>query len=378
VDPRLPLRARLLAVQARAEAARGHRRPAASLAEQALDLARRAQDRRALFDALLAKRVSLHVPQEAARALETASELMAIAEDLDRKPLLFAACEARIPALLALGKLQAADEDIGALAEIAALLRAPGYEYTAARFQLGRALGDGRIQGLGPLLERVRSLGWAAGDPSADWKHRAVKLWILYAEGRLATARARMEAAEDRGHVQGVAAHTAHADFWRSLGEARRCAGHFEQAAAQGFETLEIDGDWLWTLCTCAQVCAYLSDKRRARQLYELMAPHAPYNVVSSLHVYRGSAHYPLARLALVLGDRSLAWSHFESAIAFNRRIGARAALLFAEAHYGRALLGGTPDERTRGAALVEAVSREAESLGIARLRRAPDPRAEI
>jgi hypothetical protein len=244
--------------------------------------------------------------------------------------------------------------------------------------QLGRALSDGQIQRARSLLQRVRELGWSAGDLSVSWKHRIIKLWLLYAEGRSASARAGVEALVNRGHGRGFGFQVFHADYWRGIGETRRCAAHFEQAAAGGFQDLEIDDDWLWNLCIGAHVSAYLGDKRRARQLYDLIAPHAELNVTSSLSVYRGSAHYPLGALALTLGDAAQAWSHFESAIEFNRRIGARAGLLFAQADYGRGLLRGTPDERARGQSLLAKVTQEAGELGVVRLRRSADLRTEI
>jgi DNA-binding winged helix-turn-helix (wHTH) protein len=374
----LSLRARVIAARARVEATSGRLGSAASLGEQALELARRSQDPRALFDALLARRAAQHVPQDAASALNTSSELVRTAKRLRAQPLLFNAYALRIPALVALGAMSEAGADLAELSAIAKRLRAPEHGYTAACFELGRALSEGQLALARSWLPRVRALGFAAGDLDVTWKNRMIKLWLLYAEGCSARARTSVEALVDRTHVRAPGFHVFHAEYWRGIGDARRCAAHFEQAAAENFDDFERDDDWLWDLALCAHVCAFLGDRRRAQQLYERIAPFAKLNVTCSLYVYRGSAHFPLAMLAGALGESALACGHFEAAIEFNRRIEARSALLFAEAQYGRALLRGGADERARGSALLEQVTREAGERGVLRLRRAAELHAEM
>jgi hypothetical protein len=79
-----------------------------------------------------------------------------------------------------------------------------------------------------------------------------------------------------------------------------------------------------------------------------------------------------LAQLRLVLGEPEAAWQHFESAIAFNRRIGATAPLLQAQHAYGRSLERGSETQRARGRDLREAAAKAAEQRGLSLERSSP------
>jgi tetratricopeptide (TPR) repeat protein len=370
-DTHPPLQARLLAVCARAEATLGRRGPAVALSERAVDLAQDCSDARALLDALMAKRLSLHVPQDAARARDVSSEIVARAGEMGARPLIFAAYEARIAALLTLGEIAAADRDIAAASKIAARLRAPAYDYAAVRLRLGRALGGGDLAEARPLLDEMLRAGQEAEDPDAASAHRITEMWLLRAEGHAELARGTIEALCERGAQLNPAAHAFAASYWASLGEREHCAEHFEQAAAQDFEDVAIDDDWPWNIATCAEVCAQLQDVRRASRLHSMLAGYASINVTSSLGGYRGSAEHWLGSLALVLGDPLAAWAHFERALDFNRRIGATTALLLTQHKYGSALERGTPEQRARGRALLEAARKTAEQRKIGALRHA-------
>jgi hypothetical protein len=267
--------------------------------------------------------------------------------------LLFAAYEVRILPLLSIGEIAQADLDIAAASEIAMRLRTPTHEYAALRFQLGRALADGQLESARALLERVRVLGSEAGDPGVEKAHQIVQVWLLSLEGRSAIARASVESLAERGQLRDAAGHAFAASFWSEIGDRRLATQHFEQAAARDFEDLPVDDDWLWNLCTCADACARLLDDRRAKLLYERIAPYAQVNVTNRLYLYRGAAAQVLGRLALVMGDVRAAWAGFETALECNRRIGG-VALVSTQHEYGRALLRGTPQEQARGRALLE------------------------
>jgi tetratricopeptide (TPR) repeat protein len=370
-DTHPPLQARLLAVCARAEAALGRRGPAVALSERAVDLAQGCSEARALLDALMAKRLSLHVPQDAARARDVSSEIVKRAGEMGARPLIFAAYETRIAALLTLGEIAAADRDIAAASEIAARLRAPAYDYAAARLRFGRALGGGELERARPLLGEMLRAGQEAEDPDVASAQRIAEFWLLHAEGRAELGRGTVEALCTQGGTLNPAAHAFAASYWASLGERAHCAEHFEQAAAQDFEDLPIDDDWPWNIATCAEVCAQLQDTRRAGRLHSLLSGYASINVTSSLCGYRGSAEHWLGALALVLGDPRAAWGHFERAIEFNRRIGATTALVLTQHRYGTALQHGTPEERDHGRALLESARKTAEGRRIGVLRHA-------
>ena len=73
--------------------------------------------------------------------------------------------------------------------------------------------------------------------------------------------------------------------------------------AAQDFEDIPQDGDWLIAMTLLAECCAELRDETRATQLYELLMPYRDGNVVIGLAaVCMGSAARYLGRLGAAMG----------------------------------------------------------------------------
>src|SRR5262249_18600488 len=149
--------------------------------------------------------------------------------------------------------------------------------------------------------KHVIELGQEAGDPDTE-RYKITQNWIACAGARVAKVRAAIESFADAGLIEGAEAHLLTAHFFADAGRRQRCAHHFEQAAREDFTNLAMDDDWLWMLCTAADVCARLGDARRARSLYDRILPYAHLNVTSSLFMYMGSAALTLGRLAFVLG----------------------------------------------------------------------------
>jgi nucleoside-triphosphatase THEP1 len=81
-----PVRSRLLAMKALVAVGESRWGSAVLSAEQAGQLAQSCRDVRARFDALLAKRAFIRLPQDASRGLEVATELVALARESAEKP----------------------------------------------------------------------------------------------------------------------------------------------------------------------------------------------------------------------------------------------------------------------------------------------------
>jgi tetratricopeptide (TPR) repeat protein len=133
----------------------------------------------------------------------------------------------------------------------------------------------------------------------------------------------------------------------------------FEQLAADDFEDIPEDGDWLITMTLIAECCLELQDSRRAALLYELLLPYARANVVIGLAaVCLGSAARYLGRLAALTGRREEAFGHFERALRANGMLRTPVYLAHAQIDYAIAL-GGDP----RGGELLAEAARMAEQL---------------
>jgi class 3 adenylate cyclase len=148
-----------------------------------------------------------------------------------------------------------------------------------------------------------------------------------------------------------------YAEFGREE-DARR---EFERLAADDFASIPADALWLVSACYVAEACAVLRDGKRAELLYGLLLPHAKRSIVVVNAAVNGPVERYLGQLAATLGRYEDAARHFEAAIDFDRRLGARPLLARAQIDHARMLLErAAPGDRERALRLAN------EALGIA------------
>jgi tetratricopeptide (TPR) repeat protein len=102
-----------------------------------------------------------------------------------------------------------------------------------------------------------------------------------------------------------------------------------------------IPRDSLWQTCLSflSDVCAFLEDRQRARELYQLMLPYEPLTVVVGNSVAcNGAASRSLGQLAAVMEKWDLAERHFQHAIELNTNIKALPWLARTRHQYARML----------------------------------------
>jgi len=363
-DPSLS--ARLHAVLVRTSEGRGDSSDLA-LAEDALRLADRSGDDRARFHALLAKQSVLPLPERRETALSLASEALEIARRLPGRTRLFAAYEARIPLLLMIGDMETADEDIAASLEIAEHLRSPAHRYASRRFELARAVGDGAAARARELAASVVQLGRLVEDGGASRATQQLLFWMS-AVGVKKESLEHLHGLLDQSLRENPDGSALAAYFYMLVEDEGGCAQSFSHLARLGFGSLRRDVNWLWQLCACADVAAFLQDREQAQILFELIEPHARVNVMNRLYCYRGAAATPLARLAHLLGRYEEAVHWLDEAIEFNRQIGAEPSRVWAQCVLATVLREGSPGDRERARQLVRSVQREAGGVGLARV----------
>ncbi len=360
----LEVRARTCAALARRMVGSGTR--AEELAQRAVELARDADSRTALFDALMAQLTVLVGPEHTEARLLLADEGVQLAKSLDAKPLLAQAYAARISLLIAIGDMDAADRDIAAFVALAKRLRVSRYMYDALRFRVCRAVGSGRFEEGRQLTNRLLELGREVGDPAAGWIAGSNGMAMLsFVERKREILRAAAESIASQEHMEGPTADTFAAYFAMSSGDKQVARARLERVAADGFAHYPKTEDWLWNLSLLADVCVSLRDVKRSEQLYELLLPYAHLNVVNRLSNYRGSLASVLGRLALILGDREAAKAHMQAAIEFNRKLGASVTVLVNRFFYAVALRLGAPAERAEARTIFKEVLAEAPRYGV-------------
>jgi tetratricopeptide (TPR) repeat protein len=142
------------------------------------------------------------------------------------------------------------------------------------------------------------------------------------------------------------------------------------ESAREHFAHIPRDSNWLPTLYAAAIVASELSLGEVARDLYELLGPHAHRNL-SANHgaVNSGSVGRARAALAECLGRPDDALVQFERALESDERLGSVPAVLNTQILFGPVLLRrGDEDSRRRGRAMLESVIEKGEPLGFARL----------
>ncbi|MDX6708474.1 MAG: hypothetical protein QOI48_4320 [Solirubrobacteraceae bacterium] len=159
--------------------------------------------------------------------------------------------------------------------------------------------------------------------------------------------------------------------------EARR---ELEHLAAEDFEEVPRDGQWIVSLSLLAELCVRLDDRPRARRLYELMVPYEGRNVVSMGAAYLGPVARYLGLLAMTSGEDERALGHLETAREAAERMGARPAVVLTALEVAEVLARrAAPGDWQRARALVQRVLDDPVARRMAgALARAADLRARF
>lgn len=287
-------------------------------------MARRIGDPATLAFTLTARRVARWAPEHIDERLTLATEMLQLAERAGDRDLAAHGHHVRLVDLLELGEIAAVDRELAAHERLATELRDPLYLWHTMMWRVMRAVLEGRFADAEALAERLRADGQRIQAPNLLMVYGAQILALRREQGRpqeLEGATAAF-AAQNPGILAWQAALAAiHRDLGREA-EARR---DFDQLAGQRFADVPRNGLWLITMTLLAEVCAFLDDRDRAADLYDLLLPHARLTVVVNNGVAcSGSVARFLGLLAATMGRWDEATAHFEAALAMNARIGAR------------------------------------------------------
>jgi DNA-binding SARP family transcriptional activator len=332
-----PLRARLLARLG--GALRDERDPARreAIGELAVSIARQSGDRSALAYALLGLNAACRASDHA-RRLEVAAELAREARRLGDKE---AQCDVHMAESLVyfeLGRLDIVREGTAAMTALAEEIRQPSQLWVAAATRAMLALHEGRYAEAEELIPYALALGRSSQQTMAEVGY-AFQLYTLRREQARAdeTYDLLARAASDvpARPVYRCALARLAVELERTA-EARRL---FEELAANDFEVVPRDQEWLLAASVLTDVCRSLRDIPRAAVLYDAQLPYAG-RVASD--IYEGSAgavDRALGILAAMVGRDSEAVAHLEAAIELNEQTGARPWAAYARVDLAELLL---------------------------------------
>lgn len=308
------------------------------LSSQALEMARRIDDVTALAVACRARWLAVWGPDGLEERSALSKEILNLARRTGDREMELVGLARRITCSMESGDIQAVEADIAAHAQLAAELRIPYHEWTAATLRAGRALLDGSLEMAEQLTEEARSL--LPGRPNAQLAYLNQITPIRLEQGRLG---------ELRDAWQGIVDRFSQAGFgraWLALADAELGreddARRSLRSRTEDLSALPRGGLLLPTLAVTSIAAAHLDDPGAAATVYPILLPYAGRSIVIPMPhpvMCFGSASLYLGLLAATMSQWAEAVEHFESAILANTRLGARAFLARTRYEYARMLI---------------------------------------
>jgi predicted ATPase/class 3 adenylate cyclase len=339
------------------------------LSFEAVEMARRLADPRALAIALGRHYFSTVGPNTIEQQLAITDEMLELAERAGDRQLAMTAHVYRLRSLLEMGDVAGVDRELEAYARAAEELRQPNHLWHIPVLRAMRALIDGRFDEAAALAAEAREGGERAEEPlSAQFFAIQTALLLRY-RGDVEPIVDGVKAFADR-YPAIRAWRCALAALYTEAGRMDEARVEFENLAADGFQSIPFDAQWIGSLSLAAEACANLGDARHAPALYEMLAPYDGLTVVAgrAAACYGPVARY-LGRLAATMGRTEDAARHLDGALELATRMGDRpgAAMLRQETasllvHRDRS------GDRERALQLVSASLDAAQELGMKRL----------
>jgi DNA-binding SARP family transcriptional activator/tetratricopeptide (TPR) repeat protein len=311
------LRVRVLAELAKALYFSPEEQRRETLAQEAVQVARRLGQPTALAGALSATRVIRWGPANTELRLVYGDEVLALGEQSGDPELTVRARLARIADLIEIGDRDLADSELDASSVLAADLRQPYYLWRTVSWDALRAIIDGRWHHAEQRAADALDLWHGRVHPDAVYSSRILCATIAGGEGRLDDAVDLTRTVAD-AHPMVPTFRCLLANFLVQSGRRTEGRTEFERFAIDGFLSPPVDGNWLTGAVALAEACALLNDRTRAGVLYELLLPFADRMVVLEAFGggggFLGPVSYYLGLLARETGEPATASLHFDAA----------------------------------------------------------------
>lgn len=365
-------RAALLAVLGGERHWAGQREAGLSLSDDAVAMARRIADPRALVSALWVASQIRWGPDDVAGRLASATEIAALAESIGDQQRALRAREMRFTALLEMGDIPAVRAETQAYA---ALARRAGEEFgIVERFDAALALLRGDFARAEQQIQALAQHAERRQDRALLVCVHALSAALWEEQGRLDPAHLNAETSALLAQSPALVAQYRVVSALLQLLAGQHAEAAAELAALARAQCAAIPRDWNWldNMRGLSILCVALRDAPHAAVVYELLLPYADRNITAGWgDVARGSAALYLGALARVLGRHDAALAHLDQALDFNERMGARPSVARTQYEAGRtALERDAAGDRERGLDLLRSSVVTAVALGMKPLER--------
>jgi DNA-binding CsgD family transcriptional regulator len=363
------LRVGLLASLARALEYEGNSDGAALARGDAIAMARRIDDRPGLATVLvgiywarattsLAEALEMRLTE----ALEMLGEARDLAEELGDIEGQAEATHWRVAALMRLGEIVPAREELAIAIDMAQSTRQPFMLHVTEHYRSALALLEGRLAEADAAAERSREWGQLLVGRDASGVYGIQMFGVRREQGRLAELAPviRVLATRDR---RGGAWRPGLAAMLAELAMEEQVRDELDRAQAEGLQPLR-EGLWVASLTFLADAAGAVAHEGVASLVYPELVPRAGRNITIGHGVAcYGAADRYLGMLAATLGDTDSATRHFEAALRLNRQMGADTWLAHTAYEYGRMLL--RTGDSERGEQLLAEAALLAETIGM-------------
>lgn len=368
-------RARLLAVMAGQVDPLDWRQRRA-LASEAIAVARRLDDDRAMLAVLTATYGSRAQPESIGERLTDTEREVVLADGLGDPVARCLARYNRLHACLESGDIVEVD---ARLDEMRAIVEQTGLPYLQQLVLLSRywrLLLDGRTAEAEAASTQVLEIGTRIGQAEALSMYGAQLFRIRHEQGRLSEIVDLVaHAAADNPTLPSLRA--ALIEVYCELGRRDEARALFAHDVASDFSDFPLDIVWLTSMVRCADSAAELGDRDAAEVLYQRLAPFADM-VAGNPATVAGSVARPLGRLATLLGQCDAAEAHLRDALAVHERLRAPYWIARTQLDWADLLLvRDEPGDRQAARELVRASRQIAEAHDYAGLRARADGLAE-
>jgi hypothetical protein len=309
------LRAELLARPAITRTYSPDRGESARIAAQAVKIARRHGDPATLARALCAQHVSLGAPEHLEQRLQTANEMLELADRAGHRESALQARNFKVTDLLEAGDMAGFDREREAYAAACHQHPLPAFRWYIPLWTATRATMNGALDEAARLAARARAEGRQAGDQNAE-------LFWRIQTGTLLLIQQRFDA--DVGWIEDHARTSpAGSAWWTVLAWIRAEQGRDAEAraimdrlATNRFATLEKDTNWLPAIAELTHACRVLGDAERAAILYQHLLPFTGHIVAAARGAQAyGPVDYFLGLAAQTAGDTGAGRQHLSAAL---------------------------------------------------------------
>jgi class 3 adenylate cyclase len=338
--------------------------------EEAVEIARRSGDKRALVETLWNRgwggSMSFDDPEgSAARA----GELLRLAEELgDREMISFGRFSVIVTRLI-LGDTQTAFAEIDVYSQMAEEMRMPLWMWQSELMRGMRAMFQGTMAEAEQLVNSALTVGQRASPEVAMQMFGAAQFAIRREQNRLVELEAPVKGLAEM-YPAVPAWRTALAFNYSERGMPEEARAEFEILAADDFSIFPRDGNWPIAMALLTETCAFLGDRDRAEYLYRELLPYGNRCIIVGACVdCYGANHRILGRLATTIERWDDAEQHYQDAMEMDKQMGAgRFAGWTFHLYAQMLLLRDGPGDREKAISLLSQALDVAERLGLTAL----------